>query len=102
MLSRQEGCMVEGFGITFLEAGACGKPVIAGRHGGAVDAVLEGKTGILVDPLDVTEVSTALVKILSDPILAKQLGENARYYVETEANWHNVAKRSLQALKNVI
>jgi len=102
MPNRQDEERVEGFGITFLEAGACGKPVIAGRHGGAIDAVLEGKTGILVDPLDVTEVSAALLKILGDPILANQLGENARYYVETEANWHNVAKRSLQALKDIL
>jgi glycosyltransferase involved in cell wall biosynthesis len=55
----------EGFGIVFLEALACGKPVIAGNKDGSVDPVLNGKLGVLVDPDDVAEISNDLIQILS-------------------------------------
>jgi len=55
----------EGFGIVFLEALACGKPVIAGNRDGSVDAVLNGRLGVLVNPESVDEISTALIQVLS-------------------------------------
>lgn len=55
----------EGFGIVFLEALACGKPVLAGNKDGSVDAVLHGKVGALVDPDNLQEIEHALVQILS-------------------------------------
>ena len=55
----------EGFGIVFLEALACGKPVIAGNTDGSVDAVLNGRLGVLVDPGNVDEISMALMQVLS-------------------------------------
>lgn len=55
----------EGFGIVFLEALACGKPVIAGNQDGSKDALLNGKTGILVNPEDVGAIAGAIVDILS-------------------------------------
>lgn len=54
----------EGFGIAFLEALACGKPVIAGNVDGSVDAVLRGKTGILVNPNSINEIGNAIVSVL--------------------------------------
>lgn len=54
----------EGFGIVFLEAMACGKPVIAGNKDGSVDAVLGGRIGALVDPEDVNEIEATLVQLL--------------------------------------
>lgn len=54
----------EGFGIVFIEAIACGKPVVAGNKDGSVDAVLNGKIGALVDPEDVGELSATLIQIL--------------------------------------
>jgi glycosyltransferase involved in cell wall biosynthesis len=54
----------EGFGIVFLEALACGKPVIAGNKDGSVDAVCRGELGALVDPDDVDEIAESLVGIL--------------------------------------
>jgi glycosyltransferase involved in cell wall biosynthesis len=55
----------EGFGIVFLEALGCGKPVLAGNKDGSVDAVLGGETGVLVDPDDVEEIGQALIQILT-------------------------------------
>ena len=55
----------EGFGIVFLEALACGKPVIAGNTDGSVDAVLNGRLGVLVNPHSVDEISNALIEVLS-------------------------------------
>ena len=55
----------EGFGIVFLEALACGKPVIAGNKDGSVDAVLNGELGVLVDPESVDEIAKALAGVIS-------------------------------------
>lgn len=55
---------LEGFGIVFLEALACGKPVLAGNQDGATDALYQGKLGALVNPDDTKEITQALVKIL--------------------------------------
>jgi glycosyltransferase involved in cell wall biosynthesis len=56
----------EGFGIVFLEALACGKPVIAGNKDGAVDALRNGELGVLVDPDDMTLISNVLCFILGN------------------------------------
>jgi glycosyltransferase involved in cell wall biosynthesis len=56
----------EGFGIVFLEALGCGKPVVAGNKDGSVDAVLNGALGVLVDPDNVPEIANALIATLSD------------------------------------
>jgi phosphatidylinositol alpha-1,6-mannosyltransferase len=65
----------EGFGIVYLEAGAYGKPVVAGNVAGAVDAVLDGESGLLVDPTDAVAVASAISKLLLDRDLARRLGE---------------------------
>lgn len=78
MLTRPGGDEVEGFGITFLEAGAAGKPVIGGRAGGAVDAVQDGVTGLLLDPLDVAAIAASLIRLAQQPALAAQMGRAGR------------------------
>ena len=99
LLSRQEGIQVEGFGITLLEASACGRPVVAGWHGGVVDAVEDGVTGLLVEPDDVAGVAEALKSLLGDAVYARRLGENGRKHVETQANWRNVATQTWTILQ---
>ncbi|MBL8235622.1 MAG: glycosyltransferase family 4 protein, partial [Bryobacterales bacterium] len=79
---------VEGFGMVFLEASACAKPVIGGRSGGIADAISEGETGLLVDPEDPAELAAA-VRVAEAGTLAQQLeGANhpggARQLVEGE------------------
>jgi phosphatidyl-myo-inositol dimannoside synthase len=68
----------EGYGIVFLEAGAHGKPVIGGRAGGAVEAVDDGSTGILVDGNQVEDIRRAVSLLLDDPQMAGRMGEAGR------------------------
>ena len=79
MVSRTlPGNDCEGFGIVFLEAGACGRPVIGGDSGGIPDAVVDGETGFLVDSADVGAVGRAIVRLLADDGLARRMGEAGR------------------------
>lgn len=68
----------EGFGIVFLEALACGKPVIAGNKDGSSDALLNGKLGVLVDPDDSSQLADAITDILSHDHPLKILEEPNR------------------------
>ncbi|MDD5342079.1 MAG: glycosyltransferase family 4 protein [Patescibacteria group bacterium] len=83
---------VEGFGIVFLEANAFGKPVIGGRSGGVSEAVLDGQTGLLVNPTDENEISQAISRLLADGELRKRLGENGRLRVQKDFQWSDRAK----------
>jgi len=83
---------VEGFGLVFAEAHACGKPVVAGRSGGAAEAVLDGETGILVEPDQPVELADAILSLLSDPSRAGALGEAGRRRVEAELNWKSFTR----------
>lgn len=78
---------VEGFGIVYLEANACGKPVIGGRSGGVTEAVIDGETGLLVDPHNVAEIGQALYRLLTDEALAHRLGCQGRDRVRQEFDW---------------
>lgn len=63
----------EGFGLVFLEANACGRAVIGGQAGGAVEAVVDGETGLLVDGYDSAAVATAIIRVLTDAELRQRL-----------------------------
>jgi phosphatidyl-myo-inositol dimannoside synthase len=82
----------EGFGIVFLEAGANGLPVIAGGVGGALDAVRDGETGLLVDPADHLAVADAIVELLSDPQRATAMARAGRAFAEAHS-WPAVARQ---------
>jgi phosphatidyl-myo-inositol dimannoside synthase len=92
----------EGFGITFLEANACEKPVIGGRSGGVVDAIVDGKTGYLVDPLSIDEIAEKLIRILSDPKLAEMLGKNGLVRILEGYTWFMITRKLVNDLKNII
>jgi phosphatidylinositol alpha-1,6-mannosyltransferase len=91
----------EGFGIVYAEANACGKPVIGGRSGGVKEAVIDGVTGILVDPDNIHEISESIIRLLIDQRYAKKLGENGRRRVEEELNWAMVGNKINRVLNNV-
>jgi phosphatidylinositol alpha-1,6-mannosyltransferase len=82
----------EGFGIVYLEAGAHGTPVVAGDVGGALDAVVDGQTGLLVAPDDHVAVAEAISRLLLDRELATRLGGGGREWAERFA-WPIVVRR---------
>lgn len=88
---------VEGFGLVFTEAHAHGKPVVAGRSGGVTDAVIDGKTGLIVPPRDPAALAAALLRLLEDEALAHKLGRAGKRRVARELNWDAFADRLLEA-----
>ena len=85
--SRMAGLEVEGLGIVYLEASSCGIPVVGGLSGGAPDAVLEGETGFAVDGTSEEAIANAIGKILSDPELARRMGERGRTWAVEKWRW---------------
>ncbi len=96
--SRQDPPHVEGFGIVFLEAGACGKPVVGARAGGIPDAVRAGETGLLVEPDDAQELAQALLRLLQDADLAARLGAGGQQRVRLNATWDHAADHLYRAI----
>lgn len=72
----------EGLGIVYLEAQACGRPVVASTEGGAPDAVDPGRTGLLADPRDPHAVAEAAASLLADPARADEMGRAGRGFVQ--------------------
>ena len=85
--SRFFGLEVEGLGIVYLEASACGIPVVAGNSGGAPDAVLEGVTGLCVDGTNIEQITAALVEICSDAERASHMGAAGRNWIVDQWRW---------------
>jgi len=98
MPSRRDGLWVEGFGISFLEANARGKPVIGGRHGGVPEVIIDNETGILVNPYSPEEIAQAVIKLLSNKELAKEMGEKGKERSFHHFNWETIAERTLDSL----
>lgn len=96
--SRLAGLEVEGLGMVYLEASACGRAVLAGRSGGSPDAVLDGETGVVVDD-DVVQIADATVALLSDEQTRKQMGLRGREWVEQEWGWTEISARFRQILE---
>ena len=91
--TRYLGLDVEGLGIVYLEAQACGTPVVAGRSGGAPEAVLDGETGRVVDGRNAGEVAAAVIELLSDPERSRAMGAAGRAFVTQNFAWHVIAER---------
>lgn len=91
--SRLAGLEVEGLGIVYLEASACGLAVIGGKSGGAPDAVLEGETGYAVDGTSSHDVALAAIELLSHPEHAARMGARGRQWIIEEWRWELWAKR---------
>lgn len=87
----------EGFGIVYLEAGLCQKPVIAGRAGGVPDAVADGENGLLLDPENPEEIAQAIRKLAEDESLRKTLGEQGKNRAKTFF-WPQQAEKFYQFL----
>ena len=97
MPARSDHRDVEGFGLVFLEASACGKPAIGSREGGVTDAVVHERTGLLVEPGDDNGLAEALHRLLSDPSFAQKLGAGGRAFA-LSCSWDYVADRLLSEI----
>ena len=91
--SRFFGLEVEGLGIVYLEASACGLPVVGGKSGGAPDAVLVGETGIVVDGTNSSEIADACIELLNNPELCALMGANGRAWIIENWRWEIWATR---------
>jgi phosphatidylinositol alpha-1,6-mannosyltransferase len=91
--TRAGGLDVEGLGIVYLEASACGRPVIGGDSGGAPDAVLDGETGFVVNGRDLDALTSRLVQVLGDREMAAKMGAAGRAWTEAEWTWDRQAAR---------
>lgn len=85
--SRLAGLEVEGLGIVYLEASACGVAVVAGASGGAPDAVVQGVTGVVVDGTDVAEITRVINDLLDHPAQLKEMGIAGRAWTEERWSW---------------
>jgi glycosyltransferase involved in cell wall biosynthesis len=92
----------EAFGRVYLEAWSKGKPVIGGRIPAVSDVITDGVTGLLVDPTSVAELTTALRRLLTDPVLAARLGANGRGEVAGRFSWDAVVDRVEEAYDEVL
>jgi phosphatidyl-myo-inositol dimannoside synthase len=97
MPARRVGNSVESFGIVYIEAGWYGVPSIAGRDGGAGDAVGDGVTGLLCDSFDAGDVAQKILQILDDPDLRRRLGQAAAQRARGPAQWAESLPRYLAA-----
>jgi phosphatidyl-myo-inositol dimannoside synthase len=97
MLCRERwgGLEAEGFGIVFVEAAACGVPAVAGRSGGAHEAVVDHETGLVVEPRDVGVVRAALERLLRDDAMRSGFGVAARRRAVDELSYDRLAARLL-------
>lgn len=100
--TRLAGLDVEGLGIVYLEAQACGVPVIAGRSGGAPETLRPGKTGLVVDGRDPRAVATAVSGLLGCPGRRRRMGAAGRRWVEHRWTWPVVVRRFRQLLWEVV
>jgi phosphatidylinositol alpha-1,6-mannosyltransferase len=87
----------EGFGLVFLEANGCGKPVVGGRAGGTTDAVRDGETGLLIDGHDVDAIAAAIEWLLTDDDFYDRCAHEA--IVQARAfTWDRTARMVIEAL----
>jgi len=99
--TRLGGLDVEGLGIVYLEAQACGVPVLAGDSGGAPEALLAGRSGEVVDGRDPGAVAAALSRLLADPVALRAMGVEGRAFVERAYSWDAIGGRLREVIRNL-
>ena len=99
--SRWADLEVEGLGIVYLEAQACGRPAIAGDSGGAPEAIMQRETGFVVPGRDEMALAVRLVELLSDRDRARSIGDAGRRFVEQNHRWEDVVARYRAMLETI-
>ena len=109
MLSKtvphKHGAGVEGFGISYIDAGALGIPVIGGKSGGVTSAVIDGVTGILLDPSSpaiVDELAATMEMLISSPDMCRKMGEAAERRIWGELTWAHYAKQMRRLFDEIL
>jgi colanic acid/amylovoran biosynthesis glycosyltransferase len=92
----------EGFGVVCAEAMAHARPVVAGAVGGLLDLVVDGETGVHVQPGDVEALRAALQRLLGDPELRRRLGAAARERVRERFSWAAVTAATQSAYRDAL
>ena len=92
------GHPTEGFGLSFIEANACGTPVIGTHTGGIPEAIEDGVSGLLVPPCDPETLAEALLSLLTASDYAHLLGEKGRQRALSQFTWPRVVARLIEAL----
>jgi len=100
-LPRNVNWNFEGFGIVYLEASACRKPIIAADSGGIKDAVVKDRTGLIVSENDVDGAAKAVLRLFKNPGLAKELGENGFKYAK-QHDWSIISQKFLDIYKKIL
>jgi phosphatidyl-myo-inositol dimannoside synthase len=93
---------LEGYGLVYFEAAAWGRPVVGGRSGGEIDAVVDGQTGVLVDGESVDQLTDCVASLLADPRRLQSLGAAGRERVEATHNWSRAAAVVDDTLASVV
>jgi phosphatidyl-myo-inositol dimannoside synthase len=96
--TRKGGLEPEALGIVFLEAQACGHPVLVGDSGGAPETVLHGETGYVVDPFNPVGIASRVADLLGDLDRVRSMGEKGRAWVEREWSW----EESVSTLRDLL
>jgi glycosyltransferase-like protein len=91
----------EGWGLSLMEAMACGKPVVASRVGGVPELVRDGIDGILVEPGDVRGLAEALIRLLKDSSLRREMGLAGQSRI-SEFSWDDTARVAMEAYRSAL
>lgn len=94
--------LFEGFGVVFIEAAMAGRPSLAGASGGVADVVVDGETGVLVDPRSVAEVAHGAQRLLDDPAYADALGASARQRALRDYTWDAAIARMERCMEALL
>lgn len=89
---------IEGFGIVFLEAAACGTCSIGGKSGGTSDAIVDGKTGFLVDGNDPLCIAEKIELLATDPTLRERLSNTAHERARKDFGWDRILHNELRII----
>jgi glycosyltransferase involved in cell wall biosynthesis len=91
----------ESFGVSVLEASACGKPVVVSNAGGLTEVVKDQVTGFTVTPENVKETSDAIEKLILDKNLRDVFGKNGRNFVIENYNWNSNVEEMIEVYKTL-
>lgn len=94
--------LFEGMSLTVLEAMACSLPIVATNVGGTPEVVIDNKTGLLVEPCNAEQLAHSILEILGNEKLGRQLGRNARLFVEKHHSWDECAKSTMQVYEETL